>query len=169
MSPAHFADHVEYYVKKGISSFIFYDDTFTVNKKRAGEICRIFIERKLKIQWKCFTRVDCLSMDLLRLMKDAGCYYVMFGCNSMNPKTLANLKKGFTVDQCFEGIGLAHEAGMVTSSSFMIGLPYETEDDIPPEYRCVARIFSARRGHGSLAYPSLHADLCCSLWHATHS
>ncbi len=130
MSPAHFADHVEYYVKKGISSFIFYDDTFTVNKKRAGEICRIFIERKLKIQWKCFTRVDCLSMDLLRLMKDAGCYYVMFGCESMNPKTLANLKKGFTVDQCFEGIGLAHEAGMVTSSSFMIGLPYETEDDI---------------------------------------
>lgn len=130
LSPARFVDQVEHYVSKGIASFIFYDDTFTVNKKRATEICKIIIERKLAIQWKCFTRVDCLSPEMLKWMREAGCYYVMFGCESMNPATLSFLKKGFTVEQCYDGIRMAHDAGMVTSSSFMIGLPHETEDDI---------------------------------------
>jgi anaerobic magnesium-protoporphyrin IX monomethyl ester cyclase len=138
MSPERFGEHVQYYVDKGIDSFVFYDDTFTINKKRAIAICKELVRRKLKIQWKCFTRVDCLSVEVLDNLREAGCYHVMFGCESFNDKTLTLLKKGFTVEQCFSGIKMAHDAGMLTSSSFMIGLPGETEDDIRHTIRTVA-------------------------------
>jgi radical SAM superfamily enzyme YgiQ (UPF0313 family) len=125
-----FVDQLEYYAQKGHRSFVFYDDTFTCDQKRARKICREILARKLKISWKCFTRADRVDDELLKWMKDAGCYYINFGCESFNDKTLELLKKGFTTAQSLEAIDLVHRAGMIACSSFMLGLPDETIEDI---------------------------------------
>lgn len=137
LSPSRFVDNFEYYVKKGIKSFLVYDDTFTINKKRAIAICKEIIARRLNIEWKCWTRVDCLSDEVLGYLRDAGCYSIMFGCETFNEKTLTLLCKGFTVEQNYRGIEMVHRAGFITSSSFMIGLPNETEMDIRNTISCI--------------------------------
>ena len=130
MSVSYFVDYIETYYGKGNDSFMFYDDTFTVDRKRAIQISKEIIKRKLKISWNCWSRVDCIDLETLSYMKESGCYLIVFGCESMNDKALKMLKKGFTVEQSLNGIEMVKNTGMLAVSSFMIGLPMETRDDI---------------------------------------
>lgn len=130
VSNYRFVDNIELYMKKGYDSFIIYDDTFTLDKKRAVEFCKEVIKRKLKIKWTCWSRVDRLDDNVLSYMKEAGCYLLNFGCESFNEKTLQLLKKGYPVEQNLKGLELTKKHGILTFSSFMIGLPGETEKDI---------------------------------------
>ena len=65
----------------GAREIIFRDETFTVDKKHIANLCREIISRGLnkKVDWSCTTRVDCVTPDLLRLMKEAGCWQIAFG------------------------------------------------------------------------------------------
>jgi radical SAM superfamily enzyme YgiQ (UPF0313 family) len=130
MSVTRFLEYIELYTNKGYDSFMFYDDTFTVDRKRVIQIAKEIIKRKLKISWNCWSRVDCIDLEALAYMKEAGCYLVVFGCESMNDKTLKILEKGFTAEQSLRGIELIKKAGLLAVSSFMIGLPGETGEDI---------------------------------------
>ncbi|MBL8018343.1 MAG: cobalamin-dependent protein [Leptospirales bacterium] len=115
-------------VKQGYNSFQFYDDIFTVNKKRVEELCHAIIDSGFKVQWMCWTRTNCVSPDLLALMKKAGCYLITFGAESGNEESLKLIKKNLGVEKNFEGIKMTHDAGIRTMSSFMLGLPGETPE-----------------------------------------
>lgn len=130
MTASRFVDYIEIYVKKGFDSFMFYDDTFTVNRKRVIDICKEIVKRKMKLSWNCWSRVDCIDPVILSHMKEAGCYLMVFGCESMNNKTLRMLNKGFTAGQSLKGIEMVKKAGLLAVSSFMLGLPRETKKDI---------------------------------------
>jgi anaerobic magnesium-protoporphyrin IX monomethyl ester cyclase len=130
MGVIRFVDQIQLYVEKGYDSITIYDDTFTIDKNRAVEISKEIINRKLNIAWNCFSRVDCVDYDTLSAMYEAGCYLIMFGCESLNDTTLKKLRKGFNANQCLQGIEIAKRAGLIVSSSFMIGLPGENKNDI---------------------------------------
>ena len=130
VSTSRFVDNIELYVKKGYDSFMIYDDTFTLSKDRAVDFCKEIIKRNLKIKWNCWSRVDRLDNNVLSYMKEAGCYLITFGCESFNEKTLKLLKKGYPAEQNLKGLELTKKHGILTSSSFMIGLPGETKEDI---------------------------------------
>ncbi len=130
LTPENFIDQLEYFVKQGYDSFIIYDDTFTIDRKRAAAIAKEILARRLNIKWNCFTRVDLITPELLDLMKESGCYHIMFGCESFNEKTVQKLKKGFTVEQSYKGIEMTNKAGIMAASSFMLGLPGETKEDM---------------------------------------
>ena len=55
----------------GIYEFLFYDDTFTVNKQRVIDICQEIIRRKLDIGWDMRSRVDTVDEEMLRYLKMA--------------------------------------------------------------------------------------------------
>ncbi|MEE9398786.1 MAG: radical SAM protein, partial [Dehalococcoidales bacterium] len=57
------------------------DDTFTVDQKRATEICQLIIERGIKIKWYCNVRVN-LELETMKWMKKAGCQLVTVGFES---------------------------------------------------------------------------------------
>lgn len=118
------------YVNMGYDSVVFYDDSFTINKRRVAELCKKMIARKLKIKWACFTRTDLVDKETLSYMKEAGCYLIVFGCESGNDKTLTLLNKKLTVEKNYEGISMVNRCGILVQSSFMIGLPGEDYKDI---------------------------------------
>lgn len=118
------------YISMGYDSILFYDDSFTAHRRRIMELCKKIIIQKIKIKWTCFTRTNLLDKELLNYMKEAGCYLITFGCESGNNKTLKLLDKKLTVEKNYEGIQQVHKAGILVSSSFMIGLPGEDRSDI---------------------------------------
>ncbi|MFH1453784.1 MAG: radical SAM protein [Armatimonadota bacterium] len=130
ISVGRFVDNLERLRSKGFDSFMIYDDTFTVNKKRAVAIAEEIIRRKLNMVWNCWSRADCVDEETLSVMRKSGCYLVMYGFESFNDKTLKRLKKGFTAEQCLKAVEVTKKAGMIASASFMIGLPGETKEDI---------------------------------------
>lgn len=119
---------IQMLIDDGYDSFQFYDDIFTINKKRVIELCEGIIARGWNIKWMCFTRTNCLSDDMLEAMKRSGCYLIVFGAETGNDDLLKLIKKDLTVAKNFEGIAMARKHGIKTMSSFMLGLPQETRE-----------------------------------------
>ena len=117
------------YLKKehDLKSLTFFDETFTYDRNRVIEICNKLIEEKISIIWYCNTRSNKIDLDLLKLMKRAGCRGISLGIESGSQKILNNAKKGITVEQNEKAIAAAKAAGIKTYCSFMFGLPGETE------------------------------------------
>ena len=109
----------------GIRFVNFYDDNFTLRRRRVVAICEEILRRGLDIEWKCEGRVDGVDLELLRLMRRAGCRVVAYGVESANPQTLALLRKDITVEQSVEAFALTRQAGLRSLAYMIIGAPGE--------------------------------------------
>jgi radical SAM superfamily enzyme YgiQ (UPF0313 family) len=74
--------------------------------------------------------VNTVDKDLLRLMKEAGCWQVLFGLESGDPRMLERLNKGSSVEQNALAVQLALEAGLGVRGDFIIGTPGETMESL---------------------------------------
>ena len=111
----------------GIREVTFYDDVFTLNKERIYEMCDEIEKRKLKIAWNCSSRADHLDKNLLKRMKEAGCWMIGMGIESGNQEILDFIKKDVKLEKIREVTDWAHEAGIKIKAFFQIGHPKETE------------------------------------------
>jgi len=125
----------EIYFKHKIKNVFFMDDTFTVDKKRVLEICKLINENKLKIRWVCLTRPDCIDEEMLRAMKSAGCVEVRLGVESGSQKILDNICKGVTLAKIREACNMLKKVGITQSLFFMLGNPREDEKTIEQTIR----------------------------------
>ncbi len=130
-SPERVVDEVVHLKKNfGIKELAFYDDVFTLNKARAHAIADEIIKRELKIHWTCETRVNLVDKELLRHLKQAGCYSIAYGIESGSQDILNTLDKDISLEQAEEAVRISREAGLQTIGYFMIGSPGETPETI---------------------------------------
>ena len=115
---------------QGVRELIFYDDTFTLNKKRVHEICDLLLERNIDITWGCLSRVDTVDEALLRKMRLAGCHMISFGVESGSDTMLQIMKKGTTSSQARSALALARNVGISTTATFIVGVPGETRETL---------------------------------------
>jgi len=124
-------DEIEHLINKyRIKDMQIFDDTFTMNKKRAEEICKGIIERKLDIVWNCMTRIDRVDPDLLKIMKRAGCYEIGYGVESGSERILKLIRKGVDKEMMRKVFKWTKKEGIEIRAFFMIGFPTETKEDI---------------------------------------
>jgi anaerobic magnesium-protoporphyrin IX monomethyl ester cyclase len=114
----------------GVNHIVIVDDNFTINKKRAELICSEIESRDLKITWECNGRVDRVNMEMLDMMKKAGCIYIAYGIESGSQEILDYTKKNITLEQIITAVKLTKESGMRAGGFVMMGFPPETEEDI---------------------------------------
>ena len=119
----------------GVRSFMAYDDTFTIDRGRVLEICRLIRDRRLDVEWDIRARVDQVDAELLRELRRAGCARAYFGAESGTARHLDALQKGVTLEQTRTAFRLAREAGVSPLAYFMVGLPGETRDDVEQTIR----------------------------------
>lgn len=130
-SPERVVKEVAYYKEKmGIKEIAFYDDVFTLHKKRAYAIAEGIMKKRLKIWWTCETRVDLVDRELLYHMKQAGCYAIAYGIESASQKILNTLNKGTTPEQVEEAVHITRDVGLQTIGYFMLGSPGENSETI---------------------------------------
>lgn len=130
-SPERVVDEVAYYQEKfGIKELAFYDDVFTLDKKRAYAIADEILKRGLKICWTGETRVNLVDKELLRHMKQAGCYAIAYGIESASPEIINTLNKDITLEQVEAAVSITREVGLQTIGYFMIGSPGESPETI---------------------------------------
>jgi anaerobic magnesium-protoporphyrin IX monomethyl ester cyclase len=114
----------------GAKEIRFFDDTFTYDKRRVLRICELFLEKDLHFPWTCLTRVGAVTKELLKTMKEAGCWQVLYGLESGDPRMLAALKKGHTVEQNEQAVRWAQEVGLGVRGDFIVGTPAETQESL---------------------------------------
>lgn len=122
---------IKCFYDKGWRSLDINDDCFTLDKQRAEKICNLIIDNKLNIRFQLYNgiRVDIVSPNLLKKMKQAGCYFISYGCEAGNDKVLKAIKKGITLQQVRDAIDWTNEAGIRNSVNFIIGHTEESNQD----------------------------------------
>lgn len=114
----------------GVCTVSFFDETFTVDKKRAARISRAIRDERMGITWFCNTRVHLVDPSLLQEMYDGGCRGISYGVESGSQKILDMACKGTTVKHAENAIRWARQCGIKTFCSFVFGLPGETPDTV---------------------------------------
>jgi radical SAM superfamily enzyme YgiQ (UPF0313 family) len=140
-SPARIVEEVEHLTKtyntKGI---YFIGDNFTINERVVTEVCELLRKKKLGVEWICDTRVDLVSRNLLKTMRDAGCRTIWFGVESGSPRILQKLNKGITLEKAVEAFKLCKEVGIRTACSFLMGIPGETMEDMNATFKFAKKL-----------------------------
>lgn len=114
----------------GYERVVFQDDCFTLRKDTVLRFCKQVIDRGLKFDWECLSRVDSLDEETARAMKMAGCGRVFFGLESGSDKILGIMNKHTNKDQAVKAIETAKSAGIDTGAFFIIGYPGETDETL---------------------------------------
>jgi radical SAM superfamily enzyme YgiQ (UPF0313 family) len=107
--------------------FFFEDDTFTVNKPRAIEICEEILKRNIKLTFSVNARVDTADLEMFKTMKRAGCRELLVGFESGAQELLDKMHKNITIEKGRQFMKYAKQAGLDVHGCFVIGLPGETE------------------------------------------
>lgn len=115
-------------VAQGFRELIFFDETFTVNRKRTFELCERLIRGGVQVPWTCRTRVDLVDRELLVLMKRAGCRRLQMGIESGSPEVLERMGRKIDLGQVERGFALAEQVGFERRGYFMLGYLDETEE-----------------------------------------
>ncbi|MHB8105714.1 MAG: B12-binding domain-containing radical SAM protein [Dehalococcoidales bacterium] len=130
-SPERVVEEMVYLKKKfGVKEIAFYDDSFTLDKKHIHAIADKIIAKGLKIAWTCETRVNLVDKELLRHMKQAGCYAIAYGIESASPEIIKTLQKDITLEQVEAAVRAHKEVGLQVIGYFMLGSPGETPQTI---------------------------------------
>lgn len=116
--------------KYGITGFVFMDDTFTISRKRVKEFCDELIRENMGLEWSCSSRADFIDKPILEILKRAGCKGISIGVESGSNKILRLMKKGVTVENIRRAAKLIKRYGFEFTALFVVGLPYETANDI---------------------------------------
>lgn len=131
-SPKNVADEIELLIKDyGVRGIAFVDDTFTISRAVVEGLCSKLVKRKLGIEWACHTRIDTLSPELLKKMREAGCTYITLGVESGNQDVLDKfVKKGIKLKNVEKVFRWTKEAGIISGAYFILGIPGETKENM---------------------------------------
>ena len=118
--------------KHNITNFFFKSDTFTADKEKIKDFCRLLISENLenKINWVATARVNNIDEELVSLMKKSGCSLVAIGFESGSNVSLEKMNKKTTVEMNLNAAKICKKYRLEILGYFLIGFPWETEEHI---------------------------------------
>ena len=105
----------------------FFDEVFTINRRRTVEICKRIIKEGLKIKWFCDSRVDLVDKELLILMRKAGCIGISYGVESGSNKILNLMNKKITIEQAKKVLRWTRQVNIPIQLNLLVGYIGETK------------------------------------------
>jgi radical SAM superfamily enzyme YgiQ (UPF0313 family) len=129
-SAPYLIEMIKYLQKKyGIKDIFFNDDNFVMLRNRLTEFCNLLEKEKINLTWGCYSRVDSIpNIELLKMMKKAGCWRISFGLESGSQEILDFYKKNETLQQMEKVINWTRKVGMRSKGFFMFGNFLESEE-----------------------------------------
>jgi len=138
-SPASIAEMLRRnYREHGVSFYFFTDDNFARKKLWRETFEEIIKVKKEGIKVSFMMQVDLARKpkDFVRLAAQAGCTQVFIGMESVNPENLKAEGKGQNhVEEYQSIIKEWHDAGVVVHTGYIIGLPFDTKEQVPQDIR----------------------------------
>lgn len=121
--------HYKYSIK-GEKYFAFLDDTFTANKKRLYQFCDYLKQANMNIIWRCDSRTDILSKEMIDKMQEVGCTSVHIGIESGSQDVINKINKHISLERSEELLAYMSQKGLQVMCSFIIGHHCDTHETI---------------------------------------
>ncbi len=116
--------------KYGYTWIEFKDNTFTANKKWLRQFLPL-LKKEVGLPFKCFVHPSTLTQEIVKLLKDSGCWGVQMGIESLSRTVRSEIlnrhESDATIQRAFR---LLDEVGLKYSTDYILGLPKETEEDL---------------------------------------
>lgn len=126
MSPERVLKEIKLvYFKHNIREIQFDNVQFPTNKKWLEKFVYLLKKNNIKIIWSCLSRIDFLDEEKLSLMKEAGCWNILVGIETFDPKLQVFLHKGLDYEKLCEVIKYCKKIGIEVTGSFLMGIPGE--------------------------------------------
>lgn len=120
--------------------FNFSDDALTVKKEFVYKLCEKIMKLPFRIKWEAQSRINYIDRPLLRIMRRAGCYKLLFGIESGNERIRNQIiGKNITDAQIIQATRLCWKEGIESDHYLMIGQPTETIKEILDTVNCSLR------------------------------
>jgi anaerobic magnesium-protoporphyrin IX monomethyl ester cyclase len=145
----------------GIKEIHFDDDNLVLNKKRARAIFQGMIDRKLDLVWTVPTGLALWAVDedLLRLMRDSGCYKLFLAVESGDEHILRNvIRKPLDIRKVKPLVNAMKQLGIEVESFFVVGMPGETPGSLKRTFQ-FARELDTDASHYFFANPMPGTEL----------
>ncbi|MBF0179305.1 MAG: radical SAM protein [Magnetococcales bacterium] len=120
---------IDRYASRGFKYIYFIDDIFILNRKWTLEFCRQYIARGYhrKIRFTCSVRANLVTEEVIRALKDAGCYQVGMGIEAADDAIRNDVyKRRMSREQIDRAVDIIKRSGLLLSCQFIIGAPFET-------------------------------------------
>jgi len=120
-------NEVEQVIKQSPTKFIYLqDDTFILNKEWIKEFSEKYRER-INLPFHCHTRANLVTDEIVKDLKNAGCYGVHIAAESGNEKIRRKvLNRNMTNEQIFNAMKLFKKYGIKTMLQNILGLPFSS-------------------------------------------
>jgi radical SAM superfamily enzyme YgiQ (UPF0313 family) len=129
-------DLLDAYNKFGTTGFMFCDDTYNDSVDKVERLHKEFIKLPFDLSFSTYARADMLvtHKHTAPLLYESGMRSVFFGIETFNHKAGKSIGKGMDPQKLKDGLyelkSLPGWKDIVTTSGFIVGLPFETEDSI---------------------------------------
>lgn len=142
----HSVDYVERELEQiaslGYDFICFEDATFSVNIKRAMNICdKIIANPKLQsLTWSCETRPDRMSLEMLQKFEQARCLLIMLGVESGSDRVLEANNRTVPVSKVRGAMNIIRQTNIPVQTLMIFGLPGETETTVNETIRFLQEV-----------------------------
>lgn len=113
----------------GIEGINFLDLTFTADTRHTRAVCQEMINRNLGLKWWCESRAN-IPLDLLEIMKQAGCVSTVVGVESGSKRVISSISKNVSIDQVLAFCKKCSDLEILVAPYFMFSHPGETKKDL---------------------------------------
>jgi len=137
-SAMDFVDELEMLNRRyGVDVMMLSDETPTLDGERWEQILDLLIEKNLGLHLLMETRVDDILRDEAILPKyyDAGVRHIYVGVERTDQATLDLFKKNTQVEMGKRALDLINAHGMISETSFVLGLPDDTSETIEATFQ----------------------------------
>lgn len=126
----------------------FYDDIFVDSVNEWFEEFVKQYKKEINLPFNCQTRANLLTEDIVKLLKEAGCYSMCMSIEAGNPEFRnRTLKRNMSNEEIMKAFDLCYKYGISTFTNAILGLPYST---INNEIETVDLILKCRATFGEL-------------------
>lgn len=137
-SPENVFEELKLVKKLGFTKIRFMDSIFTLKKERVLRICELI--RDMGFKWSCEIRADLIDDEILKAMKEAGCFLVCIGVDSGSQKVLDACNRRIKVEDMKKAFMLARKHGIKTRAYVTFGFPGETKETVIETIRFLEEI-----------------------------
>ncbi|MEK7475084.1 MAG: cobalamin-dependent protein [Candidatus Coatesbacteria bacterium] len=148
----------------GVTVALFADECPTTDAGRWEALLRLAVKRRLGLRLLIESRVEDVVRDapLIDLYREAGIIHVYVGVEATTQAALDRFNKNLRVDLSAQALRLIAGAGMISETSFVLGMPEETPDTVAATLK-LAREYDPDFAHFLMITPWPYAEIAAEL------
>ena len=156
-------EEMQYLVRNaGLDGVHFADELWCRNKTEMIENCDKIKNAGIDVVWGCNARIGTYEKEDFKVMFNAGCRWMFFGVESGSETVQEEIRKGISLKKVVATVNNCADAGIVPVTSFIVGFPDETPEQIIETIMLAKKIPNAMYDF-NFFFPLTGSEMCDKL------